>query len=116
MRISHDTAHHDLIKVFDKYVDSQNEDNRFWEVVPTKVCSDHYEYKQYINRKGERKQRRIDTCWQGKKCHGRFEKKYTREFEELWTTRKVLFRLLDRYYEDMVEERRLGREPRRLDF
>ena len=39
-----------------------------------------------------------------------------KEFDKLWTTRMLLFRLLDRYYAEMREERRLGREPRRLDF
>ena len=103
MRISHDTAHHDLIMVFENYVKNHNENNEFWELIPTKDCRYH------INSNCEQ-------CCHDPKCKYRNEKKYTKEFDKLWTTRMLLFRLLDRYYAEMREERRLGREPRRLDF
>ena len=103
MRISHDTAHENLIKVFNNFVDNNNENNELYEKIPTEKCEYH------TNVSGE------EQCWD-KKCKHRFEKKYTRKFDELWATRSVLFRLLDKYYEDMKEERRLGRQPRRLDF
>ena len=103
MRISQDTAHDNLMKVFEEFADNNNENNELWKVIPTKDCQYHINVD-------------CEQCCYDPKCEGRNEKKYTKEFNKLWATRMLLFRLLDRYYEEMREERRLGREPRRLDF
>jgi len=90
MRISHDTAFDDILMVFDNYVKNHNENNEFWKEIQVECKGNHY--------------------WEdgNSPCH--------KEFSSLWTTRKVLLRLLDKYYEDMEEVRRSGGQPRRLDF
>ena len=100
-RISERSAHDIVLKVFDYYVDNNNENNEFWELVPTKDCRYH------INIEGEQ-------CCHDPKCKYRNEKKYTKKFDEVWFTRHMVFQLFSKWYEELREARRLGQQAQTI--
>ena len=109
MKISEETARQAILDVFDYYWDSLNENGRFWTMVQTKKCQVHYDYESYTNRKGERKQRRIDTCYNGENCEGRWEKKYTPELGRMSEARNLALRQVENFFDFKKERKRLER-------